>query len=175
MKRESAAMASALIVCCIWLTAAKAQPVTGSGAEVAWLAPELAAVLDLEAGTQQKVSLRWPRKLPARGYLAVQLNGNETAWVRLANAEAAEHVRFRFLSGTLAAMAAVEAVPQRRSPVDFVFTAPLGSPIWLGLSVRPGQPFVGSYGKSRRRSGRRACARTRRLLPIWSRGRRWPS
>lgn len=136
MKPLGAAMLTLLVG-----AAAAAQPVTGSGAQVAWTAPpEGGSVLDVAASADKPVSLGRPRRLPSRGWLVAHVRAGDVAWVHLDGDPEGKAVRFAFLVGGADAAAAVEAVPERRGPGDFVLQAPIGPETRLGLSVRPGQP-----------------------------------
>ena len=131
----------AAIVSLFFGAVAAAQPVTGSGAEIAWTSPpEQGAVLDVAAKTEQTVSMGRPRRLPARGWLVTHIRAGDVAWVHLDGDPEGKSVRFAFLSGGAEAAAAIEAVPERRGPGDFLFQAPVGPETRLGLSVRAGQP-----------------------------------
>ena len=130
---------AALCYLLLGAAAAVAQPVQGSGAEVAWTAPQEGAVLDVAQGTEKSVPLRSPRRLPSRGWLVARVRGGDVAWVHLDRDPEARAVRFAFLSGGLDGAAAVEAVPERRAPGDFLFRIPIGPATRLGISVRAGQ------------------------------------
>jgi hypothetical protein len=118
---------------------ATAQPVTGSGAETLWSAPQEGAIVDVAAGTEKSVSLRGARRLPERGWLTATLRPGEVAWIHLDEAETA--VRFAFLRGGIDGAAAVETIPEPRGRADFLVTAPptAGPQNRLALQVRAGQ------------------------------------
>lgn len=117
-------------------SAASAQPVRGTDAEVLWVEPQAGALLDVAAGSSRAVGMGWPRRLPERGFLTAQLRAGEPVWVHIDGDPQA--VRFAFLSGGADGAATIDATPESRGRGDFVLTAPLGPPTWLGLSVRPG-------------------------------------
>ena len=123
----------------LWAAFAAAQPITESGVEVDWFTPKVGAVMDPIAGTEHSVGLSGPRRLPGRGFLAARLRPGELAWVHLDGDPEGASVHFAFLSGGADGVVAMEAVPERRAPGDFVFTAPVSPTIWLGLSVRDGK------------------------------------
>ncbi|MFO0577100.1 MAG: hypothetical protein U1A78_24105 [Polyangia bacterium] len=127
-----------LLCCLLHAALAAAQPVTGSGAEAAWLAPQAGLILDVAAGKAQPISMGGARRIPDTGWLAAQLRAGEAIWVHLDGDPQGKAVRFAFLSGGADAAAAVEVKPEQRAPGDFVLTAPVGPPTWLGLGVRPG-------------------------------------
>lgn len=130
---------AALLYLLLGAAAAMAQPVQGSGTEVAWTAPPEGAVLEVAAGTEKAVTLRSPRRLPSRGWLVARVRAGDIVWVHLDGDPEGRAVRFAFLSGGVEGAAAVEAIPERRTPGDFLFRVPTGSPTRLGLSVRAGQ------------------------------------
>src|SRR5262249_4408094 len=93
---------------------AAAQPVTGSGFEVAWLTPETGAVLDVEAGREHTVAMRWPRRLSEHTFLASMLQGSEVAWIHLDGEQPEKRVQFVFISGTTSGTASIDATPEPR-------------------------------------------------------------
>lgn len=130
----------AVLLCLVVGTAeAAAGPVQVGGAEVAWSAPQEGAVLEVGSGVEKAVSLRGPRRLPARGWLVARVRAGDLAWVHLDGDPDGKAVRFAFLTGGVEGAAAVEAVPERRGNGDFVFRSPIGPQTRLGLRVATGQ------------------------------------
>lgn len=130
----------AVLLCVVLGTAeAAAQPVQIGGAEVAWSAPQEGAILEVGSGLEKAVSLRGPRRLPARGWLVARVRAGDPAWVHLDGDPEGKAVRFAFLTGGVEGAAAVEAVPERRGPGDFVFRSPIGPQTRLGLRVLDGK------------------------------------
>lgn len=132
---------SVAVLLCMVLGSAEAAalPVQVGGVEVAWSAPPEGAVLEVGSGLEKAVSLRGPRRLPARGWLVARVRAGDLAWVHLDGDPDGKAVRFAFVTGGAEGAAAVEAVPERRGPGDFVFRSPIGPQTRLGLRVVGGQ------------------------------------
>lgn len=123
------------------IPSATAQPVTGSGAEILWSAPEEGAIVDLGTGSEKSVSLRRPRRLPDHGWLVATLRPQEVAWIHFDEESADKNVRFAFLRGGVDGTAAIEVLPTPRGDSDFLLTAPVNADPQnrLALQVRDGQ------------------------------------
>ena len=138
MRGPVAALLCSLLSATVAASPSSSKSPTGSGAEVLWVEPQAGMLLDVAGGTAQTLSMGRARRVPARGYLAAQLRAGEPVWVHLDGDPQGESVRFSFLSGGAETTAAVEAIPERRAAGEFLFTAPLGPPTFLALSVKPG-------------------------------------
>ncbi len=130
----------AVLLCVVVGTVeAAAQPVKSGGAEITWSAPQEGALLEVQNGTEKAISLGGPRQLPSHGWLVARVRAGDLAWVHVDSDSEGNAVRFAFITGGVEGAAAVEAIPERRGPRDFVFRSPIGPQTRLGLRAVGGR------------------------------------